>query len=255
MCHSDESSPPAAPGAAGARTQGHGEIVLEALDGNHFAAFVARPEAPSGRGVVILPDIRGLHGFYRELAVRFAEIGVHAVAIDYFGRTAGIGDRAEAFDFRPHVQQTTPQGVAADVAAAADYLRTPEGGGVSSVFTVGFCFGGGYSWRQSADLPGLAGAIGFYGRPTLAIGAVDALRAPLLMLLGGADASLPPADAEALAAAAEQRGVPAEVIVYPGAPHSFFDRTAEANREACDDSWTRIRAFLDAHAAAPGVSG
>jgi carboxymethylenebutenolidase len=258
MCHSDESSPPAAPGAVAGGA--HGEIVLEAGDGNRFAAYFARaargaagPERPSA-GVVIMPDIRGLHGFYRELAERFAEIGVDAVAIDYFGRTAGIGDRSESFDFAPHVKATTPEGVAADVAAAAAYLRTPEGGGVASVFTVGFCFGGGYSWRQSADTPGLAGAIGFYGRPALAVDAIDSLRAPLLMLLGGADQHLPAADAEALAAAAEQRGVPAEVIVYPGAPHSFFDRTGDDNREACDDSWARIRAFLDAHTAAAGAS-
>ena len=254
MCHSDESSPPAAPGGIGAGV--HGEIVLEARDGNRFGAYFAHPTSGAGdpdrprTGVVIMPDIRGLHGFYRELAQRFAEIGVDAVAIDYFGRTAGIGDRSEGFDFEPHVKATTPEGVAADVAAAAAYLRAPEGGGVSSVFTVGFCFGGGYSWRQSADTPGLAGAIGFYGRPALAVDAIESLQAPLLMLLGGADLRLPAADAEALAAAAEQRGVPAEVIVYPGAPHSFFDRTGEDNREACDDSWARIRAFLDAHSPA-----
>lgn len=257
MCHSDDSSPPAAPGAVGASA--HGEIALEAQDGNRFAAYFARPAAAAGdsgrprTGVVIMPDVRGLHGFYRELAQRFAEIGVDAVAIDYFGRTAGIGDRSEGFDFEPHVKETTPPGVAADVTAAADYLRTPEGGGVSSVFTVGFCFGGGYSWRQSADTPGLAGAIGFYGRPALAVDAIDSLRAPLLMLLGGADLRLPAADAEALAAAAEQRGIQAEVIVYPDAPHSFFDRTGDDNREACDDSWARIRAFLDAHSAGEGV--
>jgi carboxymethylenebutenolidase len=251
MCHSDASSPPAAQGRVAADS--HGEIVLEAADGNRFAAYAARAAdtgAGTRRGVVVMPDVRGLHGFYRDLAVRFAEIGTDSVAIDYFGRTASIGDRSEAFDYMPHVQQTTPEGVAADVAAAAAYLRTPEGGGVSSVFTVGFCFGGGYSWRQSADTPGLSGAIGFYGRPALAAGAVDSMRAPLLMLLGGADEHLPAADAEALAAAADQRGVDAEVIVYPGVPHSFFDRTFDDYRDACDDAWARIRRFLDRYAAA-----
>ena len=195
-----------------------------------------------------MPDVRGLHAFYRDLAVRFAEIGVDAVAIDYFGRTAGIGDRSGGFVYRPHVDQVTPAGMAADVAAAAAYLRSPEGGGVRSVFTVGFCFGGGYSWRQSADTPGLAGSIGFYGRPALATEAVDDLRAPLLLLLAGADANLPTADAEAFVAAAEQRGVDAELIVYPGAPHSFFDRTAADHAEAAADSWARIQAFMDRYA-------
>ena len=250
MCHSDASRPPGAPGAGEAGA--HGEIQLTAADGNVFAAYSARAAegAATGRGVVVIPDVRGLHGFYRDLAVRFAEIGVDAVAIDYFGRTAGIGDRSEAFVYRPHVDQVTPAGMAADVAAAVAFLRTPEGGSVTSVFTVGFCFGGGYSWRQSADTAGLAGCIGFYGRPSLAIDAVDDLRAPLLLLLAGADANLPTVDAEAFVAAAEQRGVEAHLIVYPGAPHSFFDRTAADHAEAAADSWARIQAFMDRYAGA-----
>jgi len=51
------------------------------------------PAAPTGKAIVILPDVRGLYRYYEELAVRFAEAGVEAIAIDYFGRTAGIGDR------------------------------------------------------------------------------------------------------------------------------------------------------------------
>jgi carboxymethylenebutenolidase len=247
MCHGDDSSPPSAAGAGA--TGAHGEIVLEAEDGNHFAAYGARAVHGSGRGVVILPDARGLHGFYRELAVRFAEIGVDAVAIDYFGRTAGIGDRSEEFEYRPHVEKTTPEGIAADVAAAVAYLRSPgNNDAATAIFTVGFCFGGGYSWRQSADQPGLAGAIGFYGRPALAADRIDALHAPLLMLLAGADAHLPAADAESLAAAADQRGVVATVVIYPGAPHSFFDRTAQENAEASADAWTQIQTFMDQYA-------
>jgi carboxymethylenebutenolidase len=246
MCHNDESSPPHAAGSVAAGA--HAELVLTASDGNRFAAYAARAAHGSGRGVVVMPDARGLHAFYRELTVRFAEIGVDAVAIDYFGRTAGIGDRSETFEFRPHVDKATPEGIAADVAAGAAYLRSLEGGAATSIFTVGFCFGGGYSWRQSADQPGLAGAIGFYGRPALAADRIDALRAPLLMLLAGADANLPVGDAESLAAAADQRGVVSTVVIYPGAPHSFFDRTAADNADASADAWHQIRAFMDRYA-------
>ena len=246
MCHSDDSSPPSAPGAMTAGA--HGEVVLEADDGNRFAGFAARAAHRTGRGVVILPDVRGLHRFYRELAVRFAEFGVNALAVDYFGRTAGIGDRSEAFSYREHVDKITPEGIASDVAAAAAYLRSPEGGAATAIFTVGFCFGGGYSWRQSADQPGLAGAIGFYGRPAFAADRIDALRAPLLLLLAGADAQLPAADSESFAAAADQRGIVTQVVIYPGAPHSFFDRTADDNSAASADAWAQMGAFMDRYA-------
>src|SRR6185295_13831318 len=102
---------------------------------------------PGRTGIVILPDVRGLYRFYEELAERFAERGYPAIAIDYFGRTAGVGKRDDDFEYMAHVQQTTPEGIQADVAAAVEYLR---GRGVTSVFTVGFCFGGRNSWLAAA---------------------------------------------------------------------------------------------------------
>ncbi len=222
-------------------------MVLKATDGNTFAGYAALPGAPTGRGVVILPDVRGLHRFYRDLAVRFAEIGLAAVAVDYFGRTAGIGDRSADFDFRPHIQQTAPEGVAADVAAAADHLRSAEGGSVTSVFTIGFCFGGSYSWRQSAETAGLSGEIGFYGRPERAAQVAEQMTAPLLMLIGGADPSIPITAVEALRDAVP---VEADLVVYPGAPHSFFDRAFAEHADACTDAWRQITAFVERHAAA-----
>jgi len=188
---------------------------------------------------VVLPDVRGLHDYYRQLAVRFAETGAEAVAFDYFGRSAEDDDRSEAFKFKPHVQQTTPEGIAADVAAAVAQLRTR---GATRIFTVGFCLGGGYSWRQSADTPGLAGCLGFYGLTSLVDGAVDRMSAPLLMLIAGGDAHLPVSDAEALATAAGQQ-VPVELVVFDGAPHSFFDRSFAGHESACERAWSEMLRF------------
>ena len=246
MCHGDDSRPPgpADPGEVAA----HGELELVAADGNRLLAYEAHPVGPSSRGVVILPDVRGLHAFYRDLAVRFAEAGLHAVAIDYFGRTTTERDRTESFGFREHVDRTTPEGVAADVAAGVAYLRTAPGGSAVSVFTVGFCFGGGYSLRQAAEQPDLAGCVGFYGSPGRALEISERLSAPLLMLLGGADQHISVEDAHRLADVAHQRDLAAEVVVYDGAPHSFFDRTFADHADACADAWVRISAFVDRQA-------
>src|SRR5437762_12638885 len=162
MCFDTDSSPPI-PVIKGAAVS-HEDVVLEAADGNHFAAFAALPEEQADTGVVILPDVRGLYRFYEELALRFAERGIPALAIDYFGRTAGVAKRDEDFSYMEHVAQTTPAGVQADVRAAVEHLRSR---GCESVFTVGFCFGGRHSWLSAAGGHGLAGAIGFYGRPGL----------------------------------------------------------------------------------------
>lgn len=244
MCHSDESRPPAPPrqGDVGA----HGDLRLTAADGNSFLAYEAHPAEPSTRGIVILPDIRGLHHYYKHLAERFAEAGFHAVAFDWFGRTADSDDRAEGFDWQAHIPQTTQPGIAADVAACIDKLRAD---GVESVFTVGFCFGGRNSYRQAADQPGLAGAIGFYGSVDTVGPVADQVQAPILMLLAGADQSIAPESFDDLIAGLTARGVDAERHVYDGAPHSFFDRSFADHAEACADAWTRLLDFTDRHAA------
>src|SRR6266508_4579760 len=160
MCFELDSLPPI-PAIEGGSVE-HRDLVLESSDGTRFAAFAALPEEPSGKGVVVLPDVRGLYRFYEELALRFAERGIAAVAIDYFGRPAGVGKRGEDFEYTEHVPQTTPESIQADVGAAGEWLRES---GATSVFTVGFCFGGRNSWLSAAGGHGLAGAIGFYGRP------------------------------------------------------------------------------------------
>ena len=160
MCFEFDSVPPI-PVISGAAVS-HEDLVLEASDGNRFAAFLATPDEPSRTGVVILPDVRGLYRFYEELALRFAERGYAALAFDYFGRSAGVSKRDDDFPYPEHVAQTTPEGVQADVGAAVEHLR---GLGCESVFTVGFCFGGRNSWLAAASGHGIAGAVGFYGMP------------------------------------------------------------------------------------------
>ena len=239
------------PEIAGAAVS-HDDLVLESPDGTRFAAFSATPDEPSGVGIVILPDVRGLYRFYEELALRFAERGSAALAIDYFGRTAGVGKRSDDFEYMPHVEQTTPGGIQENVGAAVARLRSPEGGSCRVLFTVGFCFGGSNSWLSAAAGHGLAGAIGFYGRPgpgrdgspgpTQRAGE---LAAPILGLMGGDDPAIPVEEVTAFDEALDAAGVEHEVVVYPGAPHSFFDRKYEEYAADSEDAWQRVLAFLE----------
>src|SRR5207244_10376548 len=165
-------------------------------DGNRFAALAAAPDEPGRAGVVVLPDVRGLYHFYEELALRFAERGIAAVAIDYFGRSAGVGKRDDDFPYMEHVAETTQEGIQADVRAAVEHLRSPAGGSCASVVTVGFCFGGRNSWLAAASGHGLAAAIGFYGMPAERNGVpgpterASEIDCPILALQAGDDANI-----------------------------------------------------------------
>jgi carboxymethylenebutenolidase len=249
MCFELDSEPPV-PRLAGAAVS-HEDLVLESRDGTRFAAFLALPEDAPSAGIVILPDVRGLYRFYEELALRFGERGLAAIAFDYFGRTAGVGKRNSDWDYMTHVRQTTAEAIQDDVAACVAQLRTR---GAGAIFTVGFCFGGHHSWLAAAGGHGLSGAIGFYGMPG-SRGAgpgpteLAATRAcPILALQAGDDAHITAEANDAFDRALTDAGVGHEVVTYSGAPHSFFDRKQEEFADASDDAWRRVLAFVEAHA-------
>jgi carboxymethylenebutenolidase len=249
VCFDSDSEPPI-PRIAGAAVS-HDDLTLTSADGTELAAFLATPDDDARAGVVILPDVRGLYHFYEELALRFAERGYAAIAIDYFGRTAGATKRDEDFEYMPHVDRTTDDDVQADTRAAVETLR---GLGVGSVFTVGFCFGGRASWVAAASHHGLAGAVGFYGGATRErsgaspVARVAEIECPILALQAGADPNITAEDNAAFDEALTDAGIEHEIVEYEGAPHSFFDRKQEEFQADSDDAWRRTLEFIAKHA-------
>jgi carboxymethylenebutenolidase len=254
MCFDLDSDPPITP-VAGAATD-RKSLELTAADGTRFGAFHAIPAEPTGNAIVILPDVRGLHHYYEELAVRLAEVGVEAVAIDYFGRTAGIGSRGEDFDYRAHVPKTTWAGISADITAAVDYLRTSAGAS-RSVFSIGFCMGGRNAFLSATLGLGLSGAIGFYGWPAgpgnngspAPTEAVDRMECPVLGIFGGADQNITIDVVQSFRDALIAARVESDIVVEPDAPHSFFDRKQAEFQAQSDDAWSRVRRFIGRYGA------
>jgi carboxymethylenebutenolidase len=258
MCFDSAARPPLPPIAGGAGSVRGADLVLTASDGNRFAAFTARAtdtKPGGGPGIVILPDVRGLHEFYRDLALRFAEAGVHATAFDFYGRTAGLATprtRGDDFEYMPHMQQARPDTVARDVAATVDHVRSRDGGGADAVFTVGFCFGGRQSFNQAGQGLGLAGVIGFYGVPqqrnpddaNAPVMLAKTYACPVLGLFGSNDHAMSTDDIDAFRRALDAAGVENEIVVYDGAPHSFFDRTFHQYRKESEDAWNRMLRFI-----------
>ena len=243
MCFDLDSEPPI-PRISGAAVS-HDDLILESEDGNRFAAFRAVPDGEVSTGVVILPDVRGLYRFYEELALRFAERGHAAIAFDYFGRTAGVDKRPDDWDYMPLVQQLTMEQVQTDVGTCVAHLSSM---GSDPIFTVGFCYGGSGSWAAAASGHGLAGAVGFYGRPSRMIELVPQLEAPILALQGGADQGIPHEDNVEFEQALQDAGKDHELIEFEGAPHSFFDRKQEEFQAASDEAWQRTLDFIAVHA-------
>ncbi len=267
MCTSHDSRPPIEP-ISGAAIDA-GPITLKSADGTEFRAYLARPEQSTGAGVLILPDVRGLHPFFEELALRFAERGIAALAIDYFGRTAGSEPRGEGFEHMPHVDQLGWDGLQGDIEAGVAHLRSVDPA-PRSVLAVGFCVGGRLSSLSATLGLGLAGVIPFYGWPVgpgrggtpAPADVVNRIECDVLAIYGEADTAIPKEARDAFDAALDKAGVKHETIVYPDAPHGFFDKRASDFADAASDAWDRVLAFIRRHtagqpfaAAAPARTG
>lgn len=259
MCFDTDARPPAPPIRGGAVDAG--DLTLVSRDGTRVAAYAARADAPTGAGIVVIPDVRGLHPYYEELVRRFAEAGVHAVAIDLYPRTAGTSKRGPDFEYEPHVRQLDAGALAADVAAAVEVIRSPEGGSAERLYTIGFCIGGRVSLLQATSGLGLAGVIGCYPWPVgphrsgLPAPSDEAPRfgCPVLTIYGGADPGIPAEARDAFARALAAAGVDHRSVVYDDAPHSFFDRKATEHAHASTDAWEQILGFMDVIQARPAA--
>lgn len=272
MCYSPEALPPKPP-VSGYLLSSR-RTALPTSDGGLAAAFVAESlplvrsvsgdveragvtdplvyradSAPTRPGVVILPDQRGLHWFYERLAEYFADAGIHAVAVDFYHRTAGTAFRGDDFDFAEHRGAVTSQSITDDARAGVEALHAL---GVTRTYVLGFCLGGRGALLQAVD-SSLAGIVAFYGFPTredsegrspLRDAQDGKVAVPILGLFGAEDESVGREAPHEYRDTLAKAGAKHEVVVYPGAAHSFFDRRMREQEEHCADAWARILAFV-----------
>lgn len=263
MCFSASAQPPQLPADSylNSPAVSGGDVMLCSADGTKVLGYMAQAarDRASGAGIVIVPDVFGLRPFYQELAHRFAATGVQALAIDLYGRTAGPTPqpRDETFDFWPHIRAVQTTTVAQDIAAGLAFLRTLPEDAPKALFTIGFCFGGATSFLQAALGQGLAGVIGFYGPPIVTpswqgpapalIDHVSAFTCPVLGIFGGADPHIPAESITCFDAALSAANIAHELVIYPGAPHSFFDWAQSEYAQESEDAWRRVLAFIRNH--------
>ena len=262
MCTDHDSHPPIEP-TSGAAVDAE-RIVLTSEDEDHatFLAYLAKPEHPTGAGIVILPDVRGLHPFFEELAMRFAERGITALAIDYFGRTAGSNARGGDFDHMPHVAGARWANLEGDIRAAVTHLRG-LGRAPRSIFTTGFCMGGRLSSMSATLGLGLAGVIPFYGWPTgknrngtpAPAENASKIECDVLAIYGGADEGIPEDVRATYDKALDKAHVRHETVVYPNATHGFFDRKATEFATESADAWDKVLTFIRRHTMGQPIAG
>ncbi len=203
-------------------------------------AYVARRDGQRRPAVIVLEGIYGFDAEMRRITNLVGQAGYTGIAIDYLRG----GKPEEVFQLADVCQ---------DVAAARDWANRQPFVQHGKVATWGFGWGGTAAFL-SASLPGLTGAVAFYGqsiaRPLpgsskAAIEEVEDVRAPLLLVFGGHDEQIGEHDIESIRDNLTARGKSFEIEVYPDVGHSFFreDLDTVAARQIAD-AWDRVNAFL-----------
>ena len=210
--------------------------------GANLKAHLARPAGGgSGPGVVVIHENRGLVPYVREVADGLASVGYLAVAPDLLTREGGTESIPEV---PPVLSEIPRERHTADALAAIRYLRSL---GATRVGIIGFCFGGGVTWRVAAEAQDLDAAVPFYGsNPPLE--AVPNIRAAVYAVYAEGDERIN-AGIPDITAALKSAGTTCDMKVYPNAQHAFHNhRSAERYAEdAAKAAWADALAWLGEH--------
>ena len=202
----------------------HQEWVKVTYGSRTVNAFVVYPEVSHKAPVVLLiHEIFGLTDWARSMADDIAAMGYIVIAPDLLSGFGPNGGDTSAF---PDMQATIkavsgldPATVTADLNAAADYaLKFPAANGKLAV--IGFCWGGGQSFRFATQRKDLSAAFVFYGPPP-PTESLAGITAPVYGFYAGNDARITatvPATKDAMAAAGKKY----EAVIYDGAGHGFM---------------------------------
>jgi len=229
---------PAAPVLKGRMTEyASGDLMIP--------AYISRPaKIKQAPGVLVIHEVFGLNEHIKSIADRIAGAGYVAIAPNFFARASEPPkDMSDVQAIRKAAASIPPEAANRDMQAALDFLKRDKG--VRPRFaSIGFCMGGGFSYRLAAYTKDLAGAVIFYGRTPLEL--APQVNCPLLASFGEIDTGIPPAKVQEWIAALKQAGKSVDAKIYPGAGHGFFNDTrAQAyNAAAAADAWQRTLKFF-----------
>jgi carboxymethylenebutenolidase len=215
-------------------------------NGDQVPGYLARPEGDGPfPGVVVIQEWWGLDAHIKDVTDRFAREGFAALAPDlYRGQVAKEPDEARKLA----MELDHPRAIK-DIQGAVDYLVAQPFVQPKKVGVIGFCMGGGLALQMSHKGKNLGAAVMYYGRGELDDQAASAVSAPLLGIFGEDDQGIPVEGVRANERKLKEHGKAAEFVIYPGAPHAFFNDTRPHiyHKEAADDAWKRTLAWYREH--------
>ena len=219
----------------------HAEYVKYLSGKDTVTAYIAYPERPQpAPAVIVIHEIFGISDFVRQTTEQLAKDGFVAIAPDLLSRRGGTPATPDSA--RKLIATLNPDTVTQDLDATRAYLKTLRPVRSNAIGVIGFCWGGGQSFRYATNTPQLKAFVVCYG-PSPDPADMAKIRANGLGVYAEndarIDASLPDA-----AAAMRAAGKNYPYRVYPGVGHGFL-RTRE-KPEVADSAWAAVISFFRA---------
>jgi carboxymethylenebutenolidase len=199
--------------------------------------YLAKPvSVTSAPGIIVIHENRGLQPHLQDIARRLAKAGYVALAVDLTSKSGGTAKFTDTAQISTLLAQTSGDEHVANLLEYVKFLKAQPGVQATRIGAIGFCFGGGLTWRLSTAMSDLRAGVPFYG-PAPDLAAVPNIKAAMLGIYGGLDArinaGIPPLE-EAL----KKAGTKYTIKIYDGANHAFNNDTgANYKKDAADDAW------------------
>lgn len=209
-----------------------------------FAYRVQPKRSGPAPGVVVIHENRGLVEHIKDVTRRIAKAGYVGLAVDLASPAGGTAKFSDLAEVTAILGKTPPEQLVAMLNAGVQYLQRQPGVRRDRVGAVGFCFGGGMTWRLATQNTELRAAVPFYG-PNPPLADVGKIKAAILAIYGALDSRIN-AGIPAMRETLQKANVTHEVVIYPNADHAFFNDTGPRYVEAATkDAWQRTLAWFD----------
>lgn len=216
-----------------------------AVDGDMYEGYMSMPEGDSKGTVLLIHDWDGLTGYERARSDMLAEMGYTAFAVDLYGK----GNRPESIPARKTEVGKLYNDRDAMRARIMGGLEAARANGADPrTIVLGYCFGGAAALElaRSGMADGIAGYTSFHGGLKTPAGQdFSKVNAPIMILHGGADSSVPMSDLADISVRMEEAKVDYEIEVYSAAPHAWTVFGSPRYQEVADmKSWAAFKDFL-----------
>ena len=229
----------------------HGEWVDVKHGKRDVKSFITYPEVKDkATAVVVIHEIFGLSDWARGVTDQLAEAGYIAIAPDLLsgmGPNGGGTDSLNADDVRKDIFALPPDQITADLDAVVKYVaKLPSCNG--KVVVMGFCWGGGQTFRFATNDKEIKAVLSFYGSIPTDESALAKIKCPVYGFYAENDARITATvpNAEEMM---KKLGKVYEPVTYEGAGHGFMRAGEdpagnEPNKKAREDAWKRVKAIL-----------